>query len=71
MTEKFERLLRLPEVERRVALKRSTIYRRIKEGSFPKPRKLAVNVSVWPESEIDRWVEQVLQGAAPENGEKP
>lgn len=71
MTEKPERLLRLPEVESRVGMKRSTIYRRIQAGEFPSPRKLAVNVSVWPESEIDQWVKQVLLGATMENGEKP
>lgn len=31
------RFLRLPEVERRVGLKRTTIYRKIGEGSFPSP----------------------------------
>jgi predicted DNA-binding transcriptional regulator AlpA len=31
------RLLRLPDVEARVGLKRSSIYRKIEEGSFPRP----------------------------------
>lgn len=34
----------------------TTTYRRIDEGDFPKPYKLAVNISAWLESEIDAWV---------------
>lgn len=52
-----ERLIRLPEVITRVGLKKTAIYSRIREGSFPKPRRLAVNCVAWPESAIDKWVE--------------
>ena len=36
---------RLPEVERRVGLKRSSIYRKVAEGVFPPPVRLDVNTS--------------------------
>ncbi len=51
------RFLRLPDVERRVGLKKTTIYRLVKFGMFPAPRKLAGvgNVSVWPDVEIHQW----------------
>lgn len=53
-----ERLIRLPEVISRVGLKKSAIYSRIREGSFPKPRPLAANAVAWPESAIDKWVRE-------------
>jgi prophage regulatory protein len=54
------RFLRLPEVELRVGLKRSAIYKRMSEGRFPQSRSLGSRYTVWIESEIDRWMlEQV------------
>lgn len=49
------RFLRLPEVERRVGLRRSSIYERVSRGSFPQPVKLG-SVSVWLEGEIEQWL---------------
>lgn len=48
-------LLRRPEVERRTSLKRSTIYARMKEGTFPKPVSLGRTVA-WVEAEVDAWI---------------
>lgn len=53
-----ERLIRLPEVEHRVGVKKSAIYKWIKDGKFPAPRKLGTTCSVWPESAIDAWISQ-------------
>ncbi len=50
------RLLRLPEVQHRVGLGRSTIYRWMTEGRFPKPVQLGGFVVAWPEDEIERWI---------------
>jgi prophage regulatory protein len=54
--EKPLRLLRLKEVKMRVGLGRSTIYRWISEGYFPKPIKLGYHSVGWLESEIDLWI---------------
>ena len=54
--EKPLRLLRLQEVKMRVGLGRSTIYRWISEGNFPKPVKLGVQSVAWRENDIDYWV---------------
>jgi prophage regulatory protein len=54
--EKPPRLLRLNEVRMRVGLGRSTIYRWISEGYFPKPIKLGYHSVGWLESEIDLWI---------------
>jgi prophage regulatory protein len=46
------RILRMKQVEDATGEKRSTIYRRIQEGSFPKPVKLGAKSVGWPEDEV-------------------
>ena len=53
------RLLRLPDVMARVGLKRSAIYQRMSEGTFPKSRSLGPKCAVWVEAEIDAWISAV------------
>lgn len=53
---KGDRVLRLPEVMDRVGLKRPTIYKRARAGTFPQPIKLGPNSSGWLESEIDAFL---------------
>ncbi len=53
---KAPRLIRLPEVRHRVGLGRSTIYRWMAEGRFPKPVQLGGYAVAWAEDEIDTWV---------------
>ncbi len=50
------RLLRCEEVEARTRLSRCTIYRRMRDGSFPKPLKMGVRAVRWCESEIEAWL---------------
>lgn len=50
------RLLRLPEVEQISGLKKSAIYLRAKDGSFPRPIKIGTRNVAWIESEVDGWV---------------
>ena len=57
------RILRLPEVISRVGLKRSSIYRRIWGGYFPKPVSLGGRAVGWFEHEVDAWlIERVQTG---------
>ena len=51
-----DRLLRLSEVQTRTALARSTIYRKMRDGSFPEPLKIGVRAVRWPESETKAWL---------------
>jgi prophage regulatory protein len=55
------RLLRLPEVIARVGLKRSAIYQRMSDGTFPRSRSLGPKCAVWVEAEIDAWIDKVVQ----------
>lgn len=50
-----ERLLRLTEVENKTGRRRSTIYRDIGLGEFPKPVKVGAS-SLWPETEVNSWI---------------
>jgi prophage regulatory protein len=51
------RFLRLPEVEKAVGKKRSTIYRDIAAGTFPAPYDLGNSRSVgWLSTEIYAWI---------------
>lgn len=50
------RLIRLKEVQHRVGLGRSTIYRWMAEGKFPKPVQLGGYAVAWAEADIDEWI---------------
>jgi prophage regulatory protein len=49
-------LLTMNEVIQRTRLSRSTIYRKMKAGTFPAPLDLSENRIGWMESEIETWV---------------
>ena len=51
------KVLRLPDVLERVALSKSTLWRRINDGEFPEPIKLGPRASGWLEEEVDAWIE--------------
>ena len=61
------RLIRLPEVLSRTGYGRTSIYRKMEEGSFPKclklggpikdPNKFDSRAIAWIEEEVDNWVE--------------
>ncbi len=53
-------ILRLPEVQKRTGLSRSSVYLRIAEGTFPKQISLGGRAVGWVESEIDAWLEQQI-----------
>ena len=54
-------ILRRRQVEKRTGLSRSTIYLRIKQGSFPKPVNLGARAVGFIESEIDEWIDQKIK----------
>lgn len=54
------RLIRLKEVQHRVGLGRSTIYRWMAEGKFPKPKKLGCHIAAWDEMDILNWLSEKL-----------
>lgn len=51
-----EKIIRLKTVLDRTGLSRSTLYRKIAEGTFPAQLKISVHGAGWHESAIERWV---------------
>ena len=51
-----ERIIRLKTVLDRTGLSRSTIYRKIAEGTFPSQVKISIHGAGWHESAINRWI---------------
>lgn len=53
---RITRLIRFKEVQHRVGLGRSTIYRWMAEGKFPKPVQLGGYAVAWAQEDIDAWI---------------
>ncbi|MBU0825423.1 MAG: AlpA family transcriptional regulator [Alphaproteobacteria bacterium] len=51
-----DRILRMKTVLVRTGLSKSTLYRRIAEGTFPSQIKIGEQSTGWYESEVNRWV---------------
>jgi prophage regulatory protein len=56
MTAAPDRIIRLSTVLSRSGLSRSTVYRKMDEGTFPPKVKLSLNGVGWRESELNRWI---------------
>ncbi len=52
-----ERILRLPEVLDRIGMKRSSLYKRVNDGEFPRQISLGGRIVGWRESEVNAWIE--------------
>lgn len=49
-------ILRRKQVEVRTGLSRSTIYDRIRAGTFPAPISLGAKAVGWIDTEVDAWI---------------
>ncbi len=66
-----KRFIRLPEVLSRTGYGRSTIYRKMEDGSFPRCIKLGgpledtnafdCRAIAWIEEEVDQWMESMIE----------
>lgn len=54
--DKPDRILRLPAVLERTGLSRSTLYRKIQQGTFPKQIALSTRCAGWRESAVSEWM---------------
>ena len=54
-----ERLIRFPKVREMTGLSRTTVWRMEKAGRFPKSRAISSRMTVWLESEVQDWIEQL------------
>jgi prophage regulatory protein len=60
------RLLRLPYVEERTGMKKSTIYALMRAHQFPQPVMVGARSVAWRAAEVDAWCESrpTKQGSA-------
>lgn len=49
-------LERLSSVKERTGKSRTTIYRDIAAGTFPRPLKIGARASAWDSREVDAWI---------------
>ena len=59
------RILRLRTVLDRTGLSRTTMYRKIGEGTFPQQLRISVHGAGWSEAEVEGWVAAPLRPTAP------
>lgn len=50
-------LLRLPAVIEKTGLSRATLFRLIRDGSFPRPRKLTSRTRAFKSDEVQAWID--------------
>ncbi len=52
-----KRFLRLPEVLKRTALSRTSIWRMMKRNEFPRNVRLGARAVAWRESDVEKWMD--------------
>jgi len=60
---KSQKILRRPEVQQITGLSRSSIYRRLSAGQFPKPFPLGGRCVGWLETDILQWIDNCIAEA--------
>ena len=51
-----DRLMTRAEVEKRVGLKHTAIYNKMRSGEFPEPYRVGRTAVRWSEREVDAWI---------------
>jgi prophage regulatory protein len=64
-----DRIIRIRTVLSRTGLSRSTLYRKINEGTFPKQVQISIHGAGWRESAVNRWIADPV-GWRPESEKK-
>jgi prophage regulatory protein len=58
------RLLKPAVVEDRTTLDRITIWRKVRDGSFPQPIKISERRIAWREADVEAWITSCAPPAA-------
>lgn len=53
----LDRFIRISEVRHHTSLSTSTLYRKMREGTFPQQIDLGPNMVAWYESQVAAWME--------------
>ena len=57
--ENAEILLKLPQVEKIVGFKHSTIYKQVSAGLFPAPLRIGGRAVRWRSGDIQKWIDSL------------
>lgn len=57
-------ILKTKDVLKKTAIGRTTLHRKVKEGSFPAPIELGPHSVGWVESEVDAWINSRMKSRA-------
>jgi prophage regulatory protein len=60
MTDTPDRILRLNTVLDRTGLSRSTMYRKMQNGTFPRNVKISTRCAGWRESSVNDWLKNPM-----------
>ena len=55
-----DRFIRISTVLERTGLSRSTLYRKVQDGSFPRQLKLSERCAGWRESAVTAWMKNPM-----------
>ena len=58
MSAEIKRILRLPEVISITGVSRSSIYKWVDEGAFPRPKQLGARAIGWDSRELTDWMDK-------------
>ena len=64
------RIIRLKTVLDRTGLSRSTLYRKIADGTFPPQLRISINGAGWSAAEANRWIANPPAYRAPTSADK-
>ncbi|WP_085600439.1 AlpA family transcriptional regulator [Pseudomonas sp. B10(2017)] len=59
-----DRFIRIKDVISVTGLARNTIYRRMREGTFPRQIRLGPNSVAWLQSAISEWMSSVVESGS-------
>lgn len=65
------RILRLKSVLERTGLSRSTLYRKMQLGTFPKQLRISARCAGWRESDVESWVRNPVSYSTSERRRDP
>jgi prophage regulatory protein len=68
MSDTPDRILRIKTVLERTGLSRSTMYRKMENGTFPKSVKISTRCAGWRESAVNAWLSNPFFYRADERG---
>lgn len=57
------RIMRLPQVQAATGFGRAWIYELMREGKFPRARKIGARAVGWDSLEVEQWVTDRLEGS--------